>query len=404
MDLRTAYPFWLLRGGIIRSYASLEHDTRADIVVMGGGISGALTAWYLCKAGFDVIVVDKRHIGMGSTAASTALLQYEIDTPLTELSRRIGEKNAVLSYQLCIDAIARLREICGHWTETGFRLRPSLQYASFKKDIPWLREEYDLRRKNGIQLEWLDRQDIISKFGFAKDAALFSRTGAEVNAYDLCHALLHHGHRYGLRVHAHTPITGIRELKNGVELKTLQGQTLRARKLVIACGYEAARYIPRKVQTLQSTYAIVSEPVQSSHLWHRNALIWETARPYLYLRTTTDNRVLIGGKDDAFSDPHLRNRALPAKARALEHAFVRLFPAIRFKTDFSWAGVFASTKDGLPFIGSLPGKPHTYFALGFGGNGITFSVIAAQIISQLAAGKKVPHAGIFGFNRAIQRL
>ncbi|HJU46442.1 MAG TPA: FAD-dependent oxidoreductase, partial [Chitinophagaceae bacterium] len=85
MDLRSDYPFWLLDQGIIRSYPSLADDIHADIIIMGAGISGALAAWYLCHAGFKVVIVDKRHVGMGSTAASTALLQYEIDTPLAEL-------------------------------------------------------------------------------------------------------------------------------------------------------------------------------------------------------------------------------------------------------------------------------------------------------------------------------
>jgi len=399
MDLRTDYPYWLLSGGIIRSYTSLERDIRTDIVVMGGGISGALTAWYLCRAGFEVVVVDKRHIGMGSTAASTALLQYEIDTPLTELCRKVGEKNAVLSYRLCLEAIGHLADICRSWPEAGFKWRPSLQYASFKKDVAMLREEYALRKKNGISLQWLGRQDIMHKFGFEKEGALLSRTGAEVKAYNLCHALLHHGGRHGLQVYDHTEIVDIQETSRGVVVKTHWGNTIKARKLVIACGYESAKYIPQKIQSLQSTYAIVSEPFESSHLWYRNALIWETARPYLYLRTTADNRVLIGGMDDDFSDPRLRDRALPYKARALARAFCRLFPAIPFRTDFKWAGVFASTRDGLPYIGSLPGKPHTYFALGLGGNGITFSVIAAQIIARLAGGHQDPHAGIFGFDR-----
>ena len=76
MDLRSDFPFWLLDKGIIHSYPSLLKDIRTDIVMMGAGISGALTAWYLCHAGFKTVVVDKRHVGMGSTAAITALLQY----------------------------------------------------------------------------------------------------------------------------------------------------------------------------------------------------------------------------------------------------------------------------------------------------------------------------------------
>ena len=399
MDLRTAYPFWLLDKGIIRSYPSLEKDTRTDIVIMGAGISGALAAWHLCQAGYKVVIVDKRHVGMGSTAASTALLQYEIDTPLTELAGKAGEKNAILSYHLCLKAIDDLEKICRRFPEAGFTRRPSLQYASVKKDVPALREEYLMRKKNGISLQWLERPDIKDKFGFEKDAALLSKAGAEVKAYSLCHALLNHCCRRGTEVYDHTEITRVHEHKNGVQLQTRSGNTIKARKLVIACGYESAAYIPQKVQTIQSTYAIVSEPFQAKHFWYRNALIWETARPYLYLRTTSDHRILVGGKDDDFANPRLREKALASKARALEHAFCKLFPDINFKTDFKWAGAFASTKDGLPYIGTLPGKPNTYFALGFGGNGITFSIIAAQIIVHLAGGQKDPHADIFSFTR-----
>ena len=64
MDLRSDYPFWLLDRGIIHSYPSLLQDLKTDIVIMGAGISGALTAWHLCHAGFKVVVVDKRHVGM----------------------------------------------------------------------------------------------------------------------------------------------------------------------------------------------------------------------------------------------------------------------------------------------------------------------------------------------------
>jgi glycine/D-amino acid oxidase-like deaminating enzyme len=399
MDLRSDYPFWLLDKGILYSYPSLLNDVSTEVVIMGAGISGALAAWHLCHAGFKTVIVDKRHVGMGSTAASTALLQYEIDTPLSDLIIKRGERDAVRSYQLCLKAIYDLEEICGGWPEVAFIRRPSLQYASHKKDVALLKKEYELRKQHGIAVQLLDAIDIKNKFGFEKDAAILSRDAAEVKSYSLTHALLHRCQSLGLEVYDHTAITHFSENKHGVELKTEDGKKIKARKLVIACGYESARYIPRKIQTLQSTYAIVSEPRTTNHHWYQNALIWETARPYLYLRTTDDNRILIGGKDDNFSDPRRRDKALPAKARALEQAFKKLLPGIHFRTDFKWAGTFASTKDGLPYIGCLPGKPHTYFALGLGGNGITFSVLAAQIITRMALGLQDDDARLFNFNR-----
>jgi hypothetical protein len=65
----------------------------------------------------------------------------------------------------------------------------------------------------------------------------------------------------------------------------------------------------------------------------------------------------------------------------------------------AWAGTFGVSSDGLPFIGRHPGVPHTWFALGFGGNGTTFSVIAAEIIRNALLGRDDPDAALFSFER-----
>jgi glycine/D-amino acid oxidase-like deaminating enzyme len=83
----------------------------------------------------------------------------------------------------------------------------------------------------------------------------------------------------------------------------------------------------------------------------------------------------------------------------LKQKFNKLLPHVPFDTDFMWAGTFAETKDGLPFIGSIAQMPNTYFALGFGGNGITFSQVAAEILRDLLSGKQHEYAAIFRFNR-----
>lgn len=400
MDLRSDYPYWLLRQGIIRSYPSLQQDASADIVIMGGGISGALTAWYLTNAGINALLVDRRHIGMGSTAASTALLQYEIDIPLYELISKVGEKNAVRSYLLCREAINTLATISHSLRiKDNFKKRPSFQFASYLKDKKNLEKEFLLRKRNGFSLHWMDEKDILEKYGFSRPGGILSDDGAEADAYQFTHALLANCSSNGLKVFDHTEITRIHHHKKGVELLTASDKKIKARKLVIACGYESQRYIPQKVQELESTYAIISEPHEEREFWYKNSLIWETRKPYLYLRTTPDNRILVGGKDIASSDPLKRDKLLASKARSLEKSFAGLFPSVPFRTDFKWAGSFASTKDGLPYIGSIPQRPNTYFALGLGGNGITFSIIAAQIIRDILQGKKNEDAKIFAFNR-----
>jgi glycine/D-amino acid oxidase-like deaminating enzyme len=400
MNLHSPLPYWLLRHGIINSYPSLNRDIKTEIAVMGAGISGALVANQLCQAGHKVVVVDRRHVGLGSTAASTALLQYEIDKPLHELIKLVGEKNAIKGYKLCRKAISDIEKICHQLNDTGLFVRkPSFQFASLKKDFDELKNEYLLRKNAGFSIQWLEEDNISKKFGFTKSAGLLSQDGAEVDAYKITHSLLKKCISKGLRVYDNTEVIAIRHHKHEVELLTANKKKIRAKKLIIACGYESQQYISEKVQELQATYAIASEPYEHKNFWYKNALIWETATPYLYLRTTSDNRILVGGKDIPFSNPNKRDSLLSQKTKSLERSFAKLFPQIPFKTDFKWAGTFASTKDGLPYIGSIRQRPNTYFALGFGGNGITFSIIAANIIKDLLAGKKDNDADIFKFDR-----
>lgn len=400
MNLHSPYPYWLLRHGIINSYPSLDADLKTEIAILGAGISGALVANQLCRAGYKVVIVDRRHAGMGSTAASTSLLQYEIDIPLHQLINLVGEKNAVKSYLLCRQAIFDIKKISEQLKDPGlFSQKPSFQFASFKKDVADLKKEYALRKQAGFLVQWLDEESIYKKFGFTKAAGILSQDGAEANAYKITHGLLEKWMARGLQVYDNTEITAIRHHKQNVELIAVNKKKIIAKKLIIACGYESQQYIPQKVQQLQATYAICSEPFAQKKFWYKNALIWETATPYIYLRTTSDNRILVGGKDIPFSNPVKRDSLLNQKAKSLERSFTKLFPNIPFKTDFKWAGTFASTKDGLPYIGSIAQRPHTYFALGFGGNGITFSAIAANMITDLLSGKKNTDAAIFSFDR-----
>jgi glycine/D-amino acid oxidase-like deaminating enzyme len=400
MDLRSHNPFWLLKNGLVANYPPVSKNEKTKVAIIGAGISGALAAWHLCKAGVEVILVDKRHAGMGSTAASTALLQYEIDTPLVELCGYVGEKNAVKSYNLCLKAICDIENICKSLKHPAdFALRQSFQYASYKKDVQGLEEEFLLRKKIGIKLNWLREKDIKDKWGFYAPAGILSKAGAQVDPYKLTHQLLQDSISKGLKIYDSTEIISIRHHKKGVVLITGEGYKIAASRLVMASGYESQKYIKKKVAKLNSTFAIISEPMQEKNTCYKNCLIWETATPYTYMRITADNRILVGGKDEEFSNPEKRDALLPKKVKDLEKTFAGLFPNTKFITDFQWAGTFASTKDGLPYIGQVKEQPHTFFALGFGGNGITYSVIAAQMITDAITGKKNDNMELFSFNR-----
>ncbi|RYZ22119.1 MAG: FAD-binding oxidoreductase [Chitinophagaceae bacterium] len=399
MQLHTPHTYSLEVTGPVPEYAPLHADADTDVLVIGAGISGALAAYELQKSGTSCLIIDRRGAGLGSTAASTSLLQYELDTPLVELSNRIGAEPAARCYRLCYETLPQLQRICEEVGATDlFRPRPSLQFASVPGDLRALEDEFLARRRLGFDLKLLDRVELRRIFGIDKAGALLSSTGAAIDAFALTHYLLRALTAAGGRVQAHTEAAHIERDVAGVTVHTAQGHRIRARELVIACGYESQRYLPRTVENLSVTYAVASAPIDPALLWHRRSLIWETARPYLYLRCTPDSRIIIGGEDTPFDGDH-SFPLLAEKTRLLEASFRQLFPAVPFRPAFSWAGLFAGTADGMPYIGPVDGQAHTWYALGFGGNGILFSVLAAQIICGLIRDGAHPDATLFSFDR-----
>ena len=171
--------------------------------------------------------------------------------------------------------------------------------------------------------------------------------------------------------------------------------------MVVATGYEAEKFLGRRLAILKNSYALASEPIEQTdgELWPTGCLIWETARPYLYARTTQDGRVVIGGEDDDHHNPARRERALPGKQRRLERKLGKLLPHLQAETAFAWAGTFGETKDGLAYIGPRQKGDRLLFALGYGGNGITYSVQAARLLTDLIQGEENDDLRIFRLDR-----
>lgn len=400
MNLTTGYPFWLINSGLTASYPKLERSIKTDVVIIGGGISGALTAYYLINAGVKCIVVDARTIGLGSTCASTSLLQYELDKPLYKLADQIGWVPAARAYQLCSQSIDTLEKISAKLKFAEFKKQSSLFFAAHKKDKLLIESEFAARKKAGFEVILLDEKDIQKQFGFTAPAAILSAQGATTDAYLFTHALLKASIKKGLEVYDRTPVNKIEYKKRSAKLTTEKGHLITANKIVNASGYEIKEFIEKKIVKLNSTYALVSEQMPlSKPAWKNKTLLWNTADPYLYMRSTNDNRIIVGGRDEEFYNPAKRDKLIKSKTASLKKDFTKLFPSTELIPEFSWTGTFGSTDDALPYIGTYKKTPHTYYALGFGGNGITFSVIAAEIIRDMITGKKNKDALLFAFDR-----
>lgn len=399
MHLTGGLPFWLIKDGLIQSYPKLTENKETHTVIIGGGISGALSAYYLINAGIDCILVDGRTIGLGSTCASTSLLQYELDTPLHILKEKIGDANAERAYQLCGNAIETIMQIMNEINFTDYTKTPSLFFSTHRSEKKFMQKEFEARRDAGFEVSLLNANEIKKEYDLKADYAILSQEGCCADAYSLTHALLQYSIKKGLQVFDRTMISKIQYKKN-ITLTTENGCSIKTKNIINATGYEVVNFISKGIVDFYCTYAVASEQaIKKEKYRNNNLMMWSTDDPYLYMRVTDDNRLIVGGQDEPFSNSFTRQVLLDKKAKQLQKDLKKVLPNIGFKKEFVWSGTFGKTKDSLPYIGAYKKTPNTYYALGFGGNGITFSVVAAEILRDIILGKTNENAKLFSFDR-----
>jgi len=401
MRLRSKEPYWLLKNGILHAYPSLRKDISCDVLVMGGGITGALLAYQVASEGYRTVLIDKRDVSQGSTGATTSLLQYEIDEPLYTLKKKVGDAVAIESYRQGIAAIRQLGQLVDDLgIDCDFEKRRSLYIAHTEKHAKWLAEECKHRAEARIRVRWMTGEELKEDFGIQGGGAILSDDAACVDGYSLAHGLLTYAAEHlHLEIYDHTEVTSVKFDQRKNFLGTDGDHVITAQHVIYATGYESYEILKNKVADLISTYACISEPLETLPDVLNDTVLWNTHDPYLYVRSTPDNRILVGGADEQFKDPDRRDRLIEKKERALMEQFAHLMPGVPFIPDFSWAGTFGVTKDALPYIGGHPDFPQSYFVLGFGGNGITFSVMGMKMISDALAGRPNRFLEYFRFGR-----
>ena len=173
--------FGPIRAERIRRIAHCHMTSAVKLVVLGGGITGALVAHRLVRDGVSVVLIDSREVGYGSTAASTGLLQYEIDTPLVDLIKKVGEKHAVHAYRRGLTAIDEIDRLVAPFpSPCGFSRRDTLHLCGSRWHVRRLKREYECRRKLGFDVAYQTRQELAATSSIRAPGAIQLR-GARSN-------------------------------------------------------------------------------------------------------------------------------------------------------------------------------------------------------------------------------
>jgi glycine/D-amino acid oxidase-like deaminating enzyme len=388
-DLRTGRGPWTPRY-IRPSGTALEADIACDVAIIGGGITGALLAQHLSALDHKVVVVDREREGFGSTAASTAMLQWEIDLSLRDLTALYGFDAAADVYRRSFRAVAGLGDLVARLQlDCGFATRDTVYLAAGEIGPRELADEHALRQRAGLPGELIDHATLLGSFGFDRAAAIVSPGSAEADPLSLCHAMLTQAAMHGARL-VRDEVVNFDGTAARAAVQLAGGRVIEANHVVLATGYVMPDCVQSDLHRVASSWAIATEPQAPQALWPGPALVWEASEDYNYCRTTTDGRIIFGGEDEACDDPVERTRLGPQKAQALLDKLTALLPRAERTLGFAWSGAFSVTSDGLPLIGRVPGQPRMLAAYGYGGNGITFSFMASRVIASLIGGVEAP--------------
>jgi glycine/D-amino acid oxidase-like deaminating enzyme len=383
-----------LRGGRSPWFAAARHPARREIaesltcdaLIIGAGITGSLVAERLTRQGLDIVIVDRELPGRGSTAASTSMLLWEIDRSLTVLTEVYGFERASRAYRASLNAVTGLQSLV---LQLGIvcdmRDKDSL-YLAAGDTASELIEEHRLRRRAGLPGDFLDHARLLETFGIGRAGAIVSPGAADSDPMLLARGLLNASVARGARLFDGEAVT-FDPAGHSVGVAIANGCEIEARSVILATGYAMPDIVHSTVHAVSSSWAMATTP-QPQNIWKDGALIWENRKDYLYARTTRAGRIIIGGEDsEAVIEPDARDRLIPEKSRRLAQSLAALWPVANTEIEFRWSGTFDATRDGLPLIGPVPGQKGVYAAYGYGGNGITFSFLAAQLIGDLLAGK-----------------
>ena len=395
-ELRSSHTPW-------KTPSRLPHQIKpgsfhCDVLIVGAGITGALVAERLTREGRAVVIVDREDPTQGSTFASTAMLLWDIDRTLGQLVDLYGFERAVRAYQASLAAARGLVELVSHCgVACGLRRRNAL-YLAADENSDDLVTESALRRRAGLPTAFLAHSALQERFGILRSGAILSPDAADADPAALAAGLLDVALGRGAQLRKGEALA-FDSRASKVTIGFEDGFEAEANHVVLATGYVMPPVVRTRVQHASSSWAIATAP-QPENLWPERALIWEASQNYHYARTTTDGRIIFGGEDDQeLVKPKERNAATAAKARTLAQDLKALWPRAETSIDFQWSGTFDTTDDGLPLIGPVNGAPRLCAAYGYGGNGITFSYLAAHLIATYLAGGTSPLLDDFAIGR-----
>jgi glycine/D-amino acid oxidase-like deaminating enzyme len=401
----TAYgtSYWLDRVGRRPAPATrLSGDLETDVVVVGGGLTGCLTACLFARAGIPVVVLEAERLG-DRAALDAGWLRDTPGVDFLALQGAFGLKDARRAYEAsrkaALDVAAFLRRL-------GPKLAPepreSLVIAATPDEAAALERERAGRAAAGLDAVWLPARRAATESGAdLVRGALKTRSEGLIDPWHTARALVDAASAAGARLFEQSPATKVRHTRTGAEAVTAKG-TVRARAVVLATG--APRPLVAALQRhvrVDHTYVVVTDelPLAMRRTLPAAAVVRGVGAP-LAAALTKGGRVVIQGGDQPPVPARLADQTLVQRTGQLMYEWSLRYPAVSgIQPAYAWTASRVTGRDGLPIAGAHRNFPHHLFALGLGATGLAGAWLAARIVLRQYQGEPEPGDAVFGFGR-----
>ena len=365
-----------LDGDVSPHYPPLAGDVTADVAVVGAGIAGAATAYFLASAGAKVVVLEARRVAEAASGRNAGFLLAGVAENLVAASHRYGERNALRIWRFTKRTQALVRLLVEeHAIDCALRWSGSDQIAG--DDEEWREVAESARR--------LSSEGVAVSVDPVSHRATYAEDG-EMHPVLWVRGLAAAAVKKGARIHETTRVTTVA----GGAARTATG-VVRAGSIVLCTNAYTAHLANSRVRPVRGQMLATAA---TARVFERPAY---ANRGYRYWRQTSDGRVLVGGWRDTAVDEEVgeEERTTDRIQKQLE-AFLNE-NGITAPVTHRWAGTMGFSHDALPYIGRV--ADGIFVCGGFTGHGMSFGPASAELVARLVRGSTHPDAELFDPSR-----